>query len=103
VARRRAGGPVTAIDAHRRLVDIHPFNDGNGRTARLLMNLLLLRAGYPPVAVRPPDRVAYIAALQRHQAGGGSDAFDAMLLARLEASLDDTLAALRDAGLDTAP
>jgi Fic family protein len=49
---------VTAFDAHRRLVDIHPFNDGNGRTARLLMNLILLRGGYPPVAVRPQDRPA---------------------------------------------
>jgi Fic family protein len=34
--------------AHFKLVDIHPFIDGNGRTARLLMNLILLRAGYPP-------------------------------------------------------
>src|SRR5664279_2872008 len=41
----------TAFAAHRRLVDIHPFNDGNGRTARLLMNLILIRGGYPPVAV----------------------------------------------------
>lgn len=43
----------TAFAAHRRLVNIHPFNDGNGRTARLLMNLILIRGGYPPVAVRP--------------------------------------------------
>jgi Fic family protein len=43
--------PDTAFEAHRRLVDIHPFNDGNGRTARLLINLVLLRDGYPPVAV----------------------------------------------------
>jgi len=34
-----------------------PFNDGNGRTARLLMNLILIRAGYPPIAVRPEDRL----------------------------------------------
>lgn len=34
--------PQTAWIAHRRLVDIHPFNDGNGRTARLLMNLILI-------------------------------------------------------------
>ena len=37
--------PDTAFVAHRRLVDIHPFNDGNGRVARLLMNLILIRAG----------------------------------------------------------
>jgi len=40
--------PDTAFAAHRRLVDTHPFNDGNGRTARLLMNLVLIRGGYPP-------------------------------------------------------
>jgi hypothetical protein len=45
-----------------------PFNDGNGRTAWLLMNLVLIRAGYPPIAVRPEDRLAYIRALQA-QAG----------------------------------
>jgi Fic family protein len=37
--------PGTAFAAHWRLVEIHPFNDGNGRTARLLMNLILIRAG----------------------------------------------------------
>ena len=37
--------PETAFTAHHRLVDIHPFNDGNGRTARLLMNLVLIRGG----------------------------------------------------------
>ncbi len=43
--------PDTAFDAHLRLVGIHPFNDGNGRTARLLMNLALIRAECPPIAV----------------------------------------------------
>jgi len=56
--------PETAFTAHRRLVEIHPFNDGNGRAARLLMNLVLIRGGYPPVAVRPEDRPAYTRALQ---------------------------------------
>jgi Fic/DOC family len=45
-----AATPETAFAAHRRLVEIHPFNDGNGRTARLLMNLVLLRDGYAPCA-----------------------------------------------------
>ena len=44
--------PKAAFDAHFRLTAIHPFSDGNGRTARLLMNLLLIRAGYVPIAVR---------------------------------------------------
>lgn len=48
--------PRSIFEAHFRLTAIHPFGDGNGRTARLLMNLLLIRSGYPPVAVRPEDR-----------------------------------------------
>jgi Fic family protein len=89
--------PGTAFTAHRTLVDIHPFNDGNGRTARLLMNLILIRGGYPPVAVRPEDRQAYIEALQRAQAGEGAEGFDRLLYERLDATLDDTLSALRAA------
>jgi Fic family protein len=71
-----AANSETAFAAHRRLVEIHPFNDGNGRTARLLMNLVRLRCGYPPVAVRPQDRPAYIGASQDAQAGRGSERFD---------------------------
>ena len=88
--------PATAFTAHGRLVEVHPFNDGNGRTARLLMNLVLLRAGYPPIAVRPLDRPAYIAALQAVQAGQGADAFDRLLYERLDATLNDYLCAARE-------
>lgn len=84
----------TAFTAHRRLVDIHPFNDGNGRAARLLMNLILIRAGYPPIAVRPEDRASYIRALQHAQAGQGTQNFDALLYERLDATLDEYLRAL---------
>jgi Fic family protein len=89
--------PQAAFTAHRRLVDIHPFNDGNGRTARLLMNLVLIRGGYPPVAVRPEDRTAYIRALQQAQAGQGNESFDNLLHQRLNATLDEYLSALRTA------
>src|SRR5579884_1377400 len=84
----------TAFTAHRRLVDIHPFNDGNGRTARLLMNLVLIRGGYPPVAVRPEDRLAYVQALQQAQAGAGCEAFETLLWSRLDAVLADYLGTL---------
>ena len=87
--------PETAFEAHRRLVDIHPFDDGNGRTARLLMNLILLRGGHPPVAVRPQDRPPYLAALQKAQTGGGGDDhFQHLLYERLESTLDEYIAAL---------
>jgi len=52
-----------AILFHHRLVAIHPFDDGNGRMARLLMNLLLMQAGYPPAVIRQEDRGEYYAAL----------------------------------------
>jgi len=89
-----ANTPETAFTAHRRLVDIHPFNDGNGRTARLLMNLILLRAGYPPIAVRPEDRLEYIRALQSSQAGHGSESFDRLMYERLDLTLADYLSVL---------
>lgn len=52
-----------ATMAHYRFVSIHPFRDGNGRTARLLMNLLLIRAGYPIVVINNQIRNDYINAL----------------------------------------
>jgi Fic family protein len=95
--RDAADTPDTAFTAHRRLVDIHPFNDGNGRTARLLMNLILIRGGYPPVAVRPEDRPAYLHALQIAQAGQGTESFEALLYQRLDVTLAEVLVALREA------
>ncbi|MCC3472905.1 MULTISPECIES: Fic family protein [unclassified Microcoleus] len=56
--------PVEYVSiAHYRFVSIHPFRDGNGRTARLLMNLLLIRAGYPIVVIDNQIRNDYINAL----------------------------------------
>jgi len=94
-----ADTPATAFTAHRRLVEIHPFNDGNGRTARLLMNLILLRDAYPAITVRPEDRPAYITALQQAQAGdgAGTEAFDRLLYQRLDATLEDYVSAARQA------
>lgn len=89
--------PETAFTAHRVLVGIHPFNDGIGRTARLLMNLILIRAGYPTVAVRPQDRAAYTATLQAVQAGGDPVVFDRLLLERLDATLVEYVGAAREA------
>ncbi len=61
-----------ATEAHLRFVSIHPFRDGNGRTGRLLMNLLLIQAGYPIVTIPAARRADYIDAIvefQQHQAG----------------------------------
>jgi len=48
---------------HHRFVWIHPFFDGNGRTVRLAMNLLLMKQGFPPAIILTNDRAKYYAAL----------------------------------------
>lgn len=55
--------------AHHRLVSIHPFLDGNGRTARLVMNLLLMREGYPPTIIMRVNRRQYYKVLAQADAG----------------------------------
>lgn len=55
---------VFAAEFHRRFVYIHPFIDGNGRTARLMMNLALLQKGYEIASIPPVLRSEYIAALE---------------------------------------
>lgn len=89
--------PEAAFEAHYRLTAIHPFADGNGRTARLLMNLVLLRGGYVPVAVRPEDRARYLDALERASLRDDLTPFQALLHERLDATLADYLAVLREA------
>ncbi|MBI3762060.1 MAG: Fic family protein, partial [Chloroflexi bacterium] len=78
--------------AHFRLVDIHPFADGNGRTARLLMNLILIQQGYPPAIVRREERLAYYAALDDAH-GGNTEPFLLMMAEAVVRSLDIFLAA----------
>jgi len=77
-----------ASEAHYRLVTIHPFVDGNGRTARLLMNLILLMLGYPPAIIRKRDRLSYISSLETAQLGGTKDAYNAIISKAIDRSLD---------------
>ena len=59
--------PDSAIMAHLKFVSIHPFTDGNGRCARLLMNLLLLKYNYAPIIIRPTDRKKYLSVIENYQ------------------------------------
>jgi Fic family protein len=87
--------PATSFDAHFRLAAIHPFSDGNGRTARLLMNLLLLRQGYPPIAVRPEDRKTYLDTLEHASTRDDLTPFQIFMHRLLDVTLDEYLSVLQ--------
>jgi Fic family protein/DNA-binding XRE family transcriptional regulator len=68
---------VLAGEMHERLVTIHPFVDGNGRTSRLVMNLILLKHGYVIANIKgdAKSRMAYYKALETVQTGTGKNQF----------------------------
>jgi len=72
--------PVSLAQLHCRFEQIHPFIDGNGRTGRLVLNLLLVRLGYPPAIIFKQQRARYLRALRRADAGDHGEL--AELLAR---------------------
>ncbi len=79
---------VAAALAHKEFVTIHPFIDGNGRTGRLLMNLMLIKQGYPIVIIPPILRNDYINALQLSNDGNDKPFIDLILNATIEALKD---------------
>lgn len=78
---------------HHHFVHIHPFFDGNGRTVRLIMNVMLMNAGYPPAIILQQDRKKYYDALNRANNGQYDKLFLIMLQA-VERSLNMYLHAL---------
>ena len=80
-----------AAEAHCRFVGIHPFRDGNGRTGRLLMNLFLLRLGYPVVVISNEQRARYIEALVEAQQQERLGAFQELMLETVKESLVEVL------------
>jgi len=68
-----------AAKVHADFVGIHPFIDGNGRTSRLLMNLELLKAGYPPSVITVENRLAYYEALDQWMAYGKTEKFISLI------------------------
>ena len=77
---------------HLRFESIHPFIDGNGRTGRLLMNLQLIKAGYPPINVKFADRRRYYEAFDSYATTGSPEAMVTLiaeyLVERLQAMID---------------
>lgn len=81
---------------HHKLVHIHPFFDGNGRTARLTMNLLLMQAGYPLVIILKNDRKKYYDVLDKADKGR-YEALVKFIAQSIERSLDIYLKTLTPA------
>ncbi len=89
--------PRFAFEAHYRLVTIHPFDDGNGRTARLLTNLILLRGGYVPVSIGPDDRKEHLETIRAAQLSEDEEApaFQALMHRKLVEAMEETVGDLR--------
>ncbi|HEX4068488.1 MAG TPA: Fic family protein [Candidatus Babeliales bacterium] len=107
---------IVAALAHYKLVTIHPFIDGNGlpfvlrqaqderrakegRTARLLMNLLLLQHGYPLAIIKKEQRPQYIAAIEHARETDDFDQFYEVIISAVEYSLDMYLEAIEGSNL----
>ena len=86
---------INAIVAHTWLVYIHPFIDGNGRVARLLMNLILMRSGYPIAIITKEDRLRYYDALEISQTSDLS-AFISLLSECIYESLEEYEIAVKE-------
>lgn len=79
---------------HATFVGIHPFIDGNGRTSRLLLNLELMKDGFPPVIIKVENRLAYYEALNKAHTTENYLDFIALVEREVEDSLDLYLSAI---------
>lgn len=82
---------------HFKFVFIHPFADGNGRTARLLLNLILMQNGYPPFIIKadPQDRLEYYTTLEKAIVENDMDPFIQLIIKCTEQSLKRYVASIK--------
>lgn len=79
---------------HIEFESIHPFIDGNGRTGRLLVNLELMKAGYPPIDIKFTDRLAYYQAFESYHSKEDLSQMEALFARYINERLDTYLAIL---------
>ena len=79
---------------HAIFVGIHPFIDGNGRSSRLLLNLELMKDGFPPVIIKVENRLAYYEALDKAHTTEDYDDFISLVEGEVQDSLDLYLKAI---------
>jgi Fic family protein len=87
---------IIAAEAHTRFVSIHPFIDGNGRTARLIMNLILIQNGYTPAIIKNKDRINYLDAIESWQQNNNKEKFHEIIAKCEEESLEKYLETIKN-------
>jgi Fic family protein len=87
---------IIAAEAHTRFVSIHPFVDGNGRTARLIMNLILLQSRYVPAIIKNSEREKYLDALEQWQTNNKKEDFYNMIIECEKESLETYIKTIKE-------
>lgn len=87
-SQKKAHPVKVAADAHYKLVSIHPYIDGNGRTARLLMNLILIINGYPMAIIKNEERIQYLDSLEKAQLKGKFNSYYYLIEVSVDRSLE---------------
>jgi Fic family protein len=90
---------ILAAEFHYKFIRIHPFDDGNGRVARILMNFILMQYGFPPAIIKTNDKGNYFAALQQADSGIYEPFFD-YIAANVVRSLEIMIAGARGESIE---